>query len=151
MVISIVEAPFHRPSQLIYNRCSRRMDCNNWCRHQLVQPNRRAVLTSSSSDAAPRAWEMSSFSLLTNFPITRLSNRTRQLTTYKFRSLKKVNWTNFKHDLHQSAVFLNQAITVDAFAIQIDTTVTEILNSHCPLIERKRFLPKRRNQRWISP
>jgi hypothetical protein len=73
-----------------------------------------------------------------------------QLVTYRFRSLKNVDWTRFQNDLHNTDLFVNPATSADDFAEQLDAVVVEMLDRHCPLHERKRFMSARRENRWLS-
>ena len=47
-------------------------------------------------------------------------------------------------------LFVNPATTADDFAEQLDAVVVEMLDRHCPLHERKRFMSARRENRWLS-
>jgi len=72
------------------------------------------------------------------------------LTAYKFRQLKNVDWTIFDQDLQRSELFSHPAKNVDEFADQIDAVTLRLLNHHCPLQERKRFMSTSRDNRWLS-
>src|SRR5664279_4697701 len=71
--------------------------------------------------------------------------------SYRFRNLKKINLEQFKSDVRGSELFSAPALTADEFADQLNETVTNILNAHCPLQMRRTFASKRRENRWLSP
>jgi hypothetical protein len=74
----------------------------------------------------------------------------RQLVKHKFRSLRGVNWTSFQADVLSSELYTAPANNVDDFADQLDTVITEIMDRHCPLQERRKFASTRRDNRWLS-
>ena len=74
----------------------------------------------------------------------------RHVHSYRFRSLKSVNWDQFRSDVNNSALFIAPADTADAFADQIDFVVTSILDKQCPVQTRSKFLSARRDNRWLS-
>ena len=79
-------------------------------------------------------------------PRHRLSTRTkppRQLISFRFRSMKNVDWASLQADLQCCELHTNPANTADGFAEQLDTVVTRILDLHCPLQERRRFASTR--------
>ena len=83
----------------------------------------------------------------------KLSTRTkppRQLISFRFRSMKNVDWASLQADLQCCELHTNPANTADGFAEQLDTVVTRILDLHCPLQERRRFASTRRDNRWLS-
>ena len=73
-----------------------------------------------------------------------------QLVNYKFRSLKNVDWSSFQADVLSSELYTNPADNVDEFAENLDTVITEILDRHCPLQERRKYVSTRRDNRWLS-
>jgi hypothetical protein len=70
--------------------------------------------------------------------------------TYQFRNLKSVDWTQFKDDVRRSELYTSPADTVDKFADQLDNTVSEILDRHCPTQVRCKLAPNHRDSRWLS-
>ena len=74
----------------------------------------------------------------------------RRFMTYQFRNIKSIDWVQFKSDILQSDLFTAPAETADSFAEQIDSSVTRILNRHCPLQERSKFASSHRDSRWLS-
>ena len=101
------------------------------------------------SDVAVQPSHVSDHDIVTWSLSTRVKPA-RQIFSYKFRSLKNVDWLGFQADIAQSELHTDPANTVDEFADQLDTVITEILDRHCPLQERKRFVSTRRDNRWLS-
>ena len=74
----------------------------------------------------------------------------RQVLSYCFRNLKKIDMERFKNDIRCSDLFLAPACTAEEFADQLDATVTKILDIHCPLQSRCKLVSNRRENRWLS-
>ena len=53
-------------------------------------------------------------------------------------------------DITCSPLYTEPAEDVDDFADQLDSGTTDILDRHCPLTERKRFVSSRRDNHWLS-
>jgi hypothetical protein len=73
-----------------------------------------------------------------------------QLVNYKFRSLKNVDWSSFQADVLSSELYNNPADNVDDCADKLDTVITEIFDRHCTLQEWRKYVPTRRDNRWLS-
>jgi len=87
---------------------------------------------------------------LVTWSLTTRSRPPRRFMTYQFRNIKSIDWVQFKSDILQSDLFTAPAETADSFAEQIDSSVTRILNRHCPLQERSKFASSHRDSRWLS-
>src|SRR5208282_3820408 len=88
---------------------------------------------------------------LVTWTLSTKTKPTRRLVSYKFHSLKNVDWASFQADVLRSELHTDPASTADEFADQLDAVITNILDRHCPLHERKRFVSTRRDSRWQSP
>ena len=76
----------------------------------------------------------------------------RRVMTYLSRNLKSVDWMQFSDDIRRSQLFTSPAEGANEFAdqLQLDNTVVEILDCHCPLQVRRKFASNRRDSRWLS-
>jgi len=74
----------------------------------------------------------------------------RQLVDYKFRSLKNVDWSSFQADVLGSELYATPIDNIDEFADKLDTVITEILDRHCPLQERRKHVSIRCDNYWLS-
>lgn len=74
----------------------------------------------------------------------------RQVHSYRFRNLKKIDMERFKYDIRCSDLFTEPASTADEFADQLDATITRILDVHCPLQSRCKLASSRLENRWLS-
>ena len=61
-----------------------------------------------------------------------------------------VDWTSFLANITCSPLYIEPAEDVDDSTEQVDSVTTKILDRHCPLTERKRFVSSRRDNRWLS-
>jgi hypothetical protein len=87
---------------------------------------------------------------LVTWSITSDIKSPRQVIDYRFRNLRSVDWFRFQCDVRESTLFTDPASTPDAFADQLDSVVSEILNHHCPLQLRRKFAARNRDSRWLS-
>jgi len=61
------------------------------------------------------------------------------LVQFSYRDIKRINVADFEQSLRRTSVFTAPADTVDAFAAQLQSCVTELLDKHAPLKQvRKR-------------
>src|SRR5208282_4613989 len=74
----------------------------------------------------------------------------RQVQSYRFRNFNKIDLDRFKDDIRCSELILAPACTAEEFADQLDSTITRILDVHCPLQSRCKLVPNRRENRWLS-
>jgi len=61
--------------------------------------------------------------------VTWLAASSRCVQTYSFRSVKNVNWQQFRSDVYSSKLFTASENTADGFADQTDVVVTQILDN----------------------
>ena len=74
----------------------------------------------------------------------------RKLITFFHRNLKGIDKKKFQDDILASAVYSDPADTVDGFTEQLEQTVGDILERHCPLRKRTKFASARRDGHWLS-
>ena len=74
----------------------------------------------------------------------------RKIINFYHRNLKNLDTDRFQNDIRESCVFSDPADTVDGFAEQLESTVGEILERHCPLRKRTKFASARRDSRWLN-
>ena len=74
----------------------------------------------------------------------------RKIITYYHRNLKNIDTDLFQGDIRKSALFTDPADSVDGFADQLESTVGDILERHCPLRRRTKFAAARRDSRWLN-
>ena len=74
----------------------------------------------------------------------------RKIITYYHRNLKNIDTDLFQEDIRKSVLFTDPADTVDGFADQLESTVGDILERHCPLRRRTKFAAARRDSRWLN-
>jgi len=138
---------------LTYCLCWTRMDSNSSFGRLLAQPaTPPASLISSSVTRFRRVSHKSLFTRhdLVTWILSAPLKPKPQLVAFRFRSLNKVDWARFQDDLRQSELFTNPADNASDFAEQLDAVIVDILNRHCPIHERKRFMSARRDNRWLS-
>ena len=74
----------------------------------------------------------------------------RKLITFFHRNLKGIDTKKFQDDILASAVYTEPADTVDGFTEQLEQTVGDILEQHCPLRKRTKFASARKDGHWLS-
>jgi len=67
-----------------------------------------------------------------------------------FRLLINVDRSSSHADVLSSELYTTPADNVDEFADKLDTVITDILDRHCPLPERRKQVSTRRDNRWLS-
>jgi Reverse transcriptase (RNA-dependent DNA polymerase)/Endonuclease-reverse transcriptase len=87
---------------------------------------------------------------LVTWSIDSVAKFTRSTVTYKFRSLKKIDFEKFRIDMKNSALFTSPAESAEQFAEQLDSVTTAVLDRHCPLQTRTKFSSLRRDNHWLS-
>ena len=74
----------------------------------------------------------------------------RKLITFFHRNLKGIDKKKFQDDILASAVYTDPADTVDGFTEQLEQSVGDILERHCPLRKRTKFASARKDGHWLS-
>ena len=74
----------------------------------------------------------------------------RKLITFFHRNLKGIDTKKFQDDILASAVYTEPADTVDGFTEQLEQTVGDILERHCPLRKKTKFASARKDGHWLS-
>ena len=89
---------------------------------------------------------------LVTWSLTTSERPTRCSLSYSFRNLKVIDMTRFQYDVARSSLYTDPANTADKYAEQIDSVVSGILDSHCPLQKRTKLSPSlsHRDNRWLS-